>query len=73
MGFLDNKPVKDITDEDLKIIEDITVELDEADESLESEDTMTILERYVDDLEETVDKTSVVKILKTLYLEAIDL
>ena len=48
---------------DLKIIEDITVELDEADESLESEDTMTILERYVDDLEET-DKTSVVKILK---------
>ena len=58
---------------DLKIIEDITVELDEADESLESEDTMTILERYVDDLEETVDKTSVVKILKTLYLEAIDL
>lgn len=22
MGFLDNKPVKDITDEDLKIIED---------------------------------------------------
>lgn len=58
---------------DLKIIEDISVELDEANESLESEDTMTILEKYVDDLEETVDKSSVVKILKTLYLEAIDL
>lgn len=40
---------------------------------MEAEDTMTILETYVQDLEDSIDKKSVVTILKSLYSEAINL
>ena len=54
---------------DLKIIEDLSVELDEV-EHLETEDTLSLLERYIDDSECQADKQSVKDIIKTLYLEA---
>ena len=67
------KSLQDTNVADLKIIEDLTLDLDDVDESLETEDTMTILETYVQDLEDSIDKTSVVTILKSLYTEALNL
>ena len=67
------KSLQDTDVADLKIIEDLTLELDQVDESMEAEDTMTILETYVQDLEDSIDKKSVVTILKSLYSEAINL
>lgn len=58
---------------DLKIIEDVTLELDDVDESVKMEDTMTVLESYVESLEESIDKKNVTSILKSLYVEALDL
>ena len=62
--------IKDITD--LKIIEDLTLEAVEVDESIKLEDTMTILETYVNELEDHIDKKNIVKIVKSLYLEALN-
>ena len=45
----------------------------DVDENLETEDTITILENYVQDLEDSIDKTNVVNILKSLYTEALNL
>lgn len=58
---------------DLKIIEDVTLELEDVDESIKMEDTMTVLESYVESLEESIDKKNVTSILKSLYVEALDL
>ena len=51
----------------LKIVEDLTVDLDDVDEAIETEDTLTTLERCVADLE---NKDDIFAILKSLYLEA---
>ena len=51
---------------DLKIIEDMTYELDDVDD-VEIEDTLTILEQCVSDFE---NKEGIFKILKSLYMEA---
>ena len=67
------KALQDSDVADLKIIEDITVELDDVDESVKMEDTVTILESYVESLEEAIDKKNVTSILKSLYVEALDL
>ena len=45
----------------------------EADEAVKMEDTVTILEKYVNDLDDSIDKPNVVKILKSLYTEAINI
>ena len=58
---------------DLKIIEDLSLDMVDVDENLETEDTITILENYVQDLEDSIDKTNVVNILKSLYTEALNL
>ena len=52
---------------DLKIIEDLTVDLDDVDDAIETEDTLTTLERCVADLD---NKDDIFAILKSLYLEA---
>ena len=52
---------------DLKIVEDLTVDLGEVDDAIETEDTLTTLERCVSDLD---NKEDVFAILKSLYLEA---
>lgn len=57
---------------DLKIIEDLSVEMGQS-EILETEDTMTLLDKYIDEIDLKVDSNNVKNILKTLYLEACDL
>lgn len=54
---------------DLKIVEDITAEL-ECDEVIETEDTLTMLESYIDESEFKVNKDNIKSLIKTLYLEA---
>ena len=61
---------------DVKIIEDFS-ELDASnvsDDIVENtEDTMTLLEKYVDELDVTLDKTRLKNTMRTLYTEAQDL
>jgi len=58
---------------DIKIIEDPSFEQDLSEEiDLDKEDTLTILERYVDDMEHS-DKPALKSILKTLYVEALEI
>lgn len=56
---------------ELKIIEDFSeFEADALDESIDLEDTMTLLSEYVDNIETDVDKEKLKTLLKTLYVEA---
>lgn len=58
---------------DIKIIEDLTEFQDgELDESIDLEDTQSILSNYIDSLETDIDKDKVKKFMKTLYVEAIN-
>lgn len=57
---------------DLKIIEDLSVELGES-EVLETEDTMTLLDKYIDDIDLKVDPSSVKNIMRSLYIEACEI
>ena len=57
---------------DLKIIEDLSVEA-ESNSVLETEDTVTLLDKYIDEIELKVDKTNVKTILRSLYSEAIEI
>tara|TARA_B000000532_G_scaffold94817_2_gene76081 strand:+ start:2390 stop:3436 length:1047 start_codon:yes stop_codon:yes gene_type:complete len=58
---------------DIKIIEDPSFEQDLNEEiDIDKEDTLTILERYVDDMEHS-DKPALKSILKTLYVEALEM
>ena len=54
---------------DLKIIEDMSYELDDVDDDIEIEDTLTILEQCVSDFD---NKEGIFKILKSLYMEAVE-
>ena len=55
---------------DLKIIEDQNIDMDENSESLEGEDTLTILNRYIEETEISLDKTDLKNIIKSIYVEA---
>ena len=58
---------------EIKVIEDPSFEQDLSEEiDIEKEDTLTILERYVDDMEHS-DKSALKNILKSLYVEALEL
>jgi DNA repair exonuclease SbcCD nuclease subunit len=57
---------------DLKIIEDLSVELGES-EVLETEDTMTLLDKYIDEIDLKVDPGSVKNIMRSLYIEACEI
>ena len=61
---------------EVKIVEDFS-ELDASnvsDEIVENaEDTMTVLERYIDELDVELDKDRLTSMMKSLYLEASDL
>jgi DNA repair exonuclease SbcCD nuclease subunit len=54
---------------DLKIIEDLSYDLEEVDNNIEVEDTLTILETCVSDFG---NKDQIFGILKSLYLEALE-
>jgi DNA repair exonuclease SbcCD nuclease subunit len=54
---------------DIKVIESLRADVDDEVE-LEGEDTLTTLTNYVNALDEQVDKSSVIQIFKSLYVEA---
>ncbi|MEL0190442.1 MAG: metallophosphoesterase [Candidatus Poseidoniales archaeon] len=54
---------------DLKIIENFEVSLED-DVEVEAEDTLTTLTNYVNAMEEKADKSNIIEILKSLYVEA---
>ncbi len=55
---------------DLKIIEDLSVELDGNDSVLETEDTMTLLDNYIDEIDLKVNKSNIKNVMRSLYMEA---
>ena len=56
---------------ELKIIEDFSeFESEAIDETLDLEDTMSVLSNYVDSIETDTDKDRLKTLLKTLYVEA---
>jgi DNA repair exonuclease SbcCD nuclease subunit len=55
---------------DLKIIEDLSVEFEGVSEDVETEDTMTMLDKYIDEVEFNADKESIKTTVRSLYLEA---
>jgi len=67
----DVKLLQDIGLADLKIIEDLSVEM--SGEVLETEDTMTLLDKYIDEIDLKVDTSSVKGIMRSLYIEACEL
>ena len=58
---------------DLKIIEDLSVDLENNNAVMESEDTMTLLDNYIDEIDLRVSKDNVKNLLRSLYTEAIEL
>ena len=55
---------------DLKIIEDLGTVLEKQLEVVETEDTLTLLENYIDEMELQENKTNIKSIMKSLYVEA---
>jgi hypothetical protein len=58
---------------DLKIIEDLSVELEGNNSVLETEDTMTLLDNYIDEIDIKVNKSNVKNVMRSLYMEASEL
>ena len=54
---------------DVKIIEQFNLEVDD-DVEVEGEDTLTTLTNYVNAMDDGVDKSSIIQIFKSLYVEA---
>jgi len=55
---------------DLKIIEDTSIFDEESSELMEGEDTLTILNRYIEETEFNLDKSNLKNIIKSIYVEA---
>ena len=64
------RALQDAEPADLKIVEDLGVDLESGVEILETEDTLTMLENYIDDIDVMADKNSIKAIMKSLYVEA---
>lgn len=68
--------VKQLQDQDLadlKIIENLSVELENGDAVLETEDTLTLLDNYIDEIDLKVNKNNVKDVMRSLYIEASEL
>ena len=63
------KRLQDMNIADLKIVEDLSV-LGESDSLLETEDTLTLLDTYIDDIDLQVSKDNVKSVMRSLYMEA---
>lgn len=63
------KMLYDVGVADLKIIEDLSMDFDTITEDLETEDTMSLLEKYVDEVG-LFNKESIKTTIRSLYLEA---
>lgn len=55
---------------EVKIIESLVNETGEIDDDIEIKDTMTLLGEYVDEVEVSVDKEKLKRLLNTLYIES---
>lgn len=58
---------------ELKIVENFDIKESEDFEAFESEDTLSILNRYVEEAEINLDKTAIQKLLQEVYQEACEL
>ena len=67
------KRLQDIGLADLKIIEDLSVELENGDAVLETEDTLTLFDNYIDEIDLKVDKNNIKSVMRSLYIEASEL
>ena len=66
------KCLQDMSLGDLKIIEDLSVEIENG-SILETEDTITLLDNYIDEIDLKVNKTNIKQTLRSLYTEALEL
>lgn len=66
------KQLQDMGLADLKIIEDLHIDLEDS-EVLETEDTMTLLDKYIDEIDLKVDSNNIKNIMRSLYIEACEL
>lgn len=67
------KQLQDVGLADLKIVEDLSVAIEEGVEVLETEDTMTLLDKYIDSIDLKVDSNNIKSIMRSLYIEACEL
>ena len=67
------RQLQDIGLADLKIVEDLSVDIEGGDVVVETEDTITLLDNYIDDIELKVDKSNIKNIMRALYMEASEL
>ena len=58
---------------ELKIVENFQIQESEDFEAFENEDTLSILNRYIEEAEVELDKTTIQKILQEVYQEACEL
>ena len=58
---------------DIKIVESLVSEDETEDISLEVKDTLTLLNEYIDEVEMSVDKSSLKKLMRSLYMESCEL
>ena len=54
---------------DVKIVETL-VDTDDADSDIEVKDTLTLLNEYIDDVDISVDKTDLKRLMQSLYIES---
>ena len=67
------KELQDMSLGDLKIIEDLSAELSNGSSVLETEDTMTLLDNYIDEIDLKVNKSNIKNVMRSLYMEASEL
>ena len=67
------RQLQDIGLADLKIVEDLSVDLENGNSVVETEDTMTLLDNYIDEIDLKVDRNNIKTIMRSLYLEASEL
>ena len=58
---------------ELKVIENFEIQESESFEAFDSEDTMSILNRYIEEAEVNLDKSTIQKLLQEVYQEACEL
>ena len=58
---------------DLKIIEDLSVEAEKGSGLMETEDTMTLLDNYIDGIDLKVNKSNIKNVMRSLYMEAAEI
>ena len=58
---------------DLKIIEDLSLDLENGNAVVESEDTLSLLDNYIDEIDLKVNKGNIKSVMRSLYMEASEL